>query len=593
MTINYELNDGIIITETGRLQLEDFSNGVVFYSNFDINKNANINIGDSIPIENNSATLIQTNTGKFSKGLSIRGDSQNQYVLLYEKENFEEVTNEGSISLWVNFYSLGDSFHLLDFVDTNDIDDVDNNHHRIQLVYDGVGFNLKMNGDSDAVVVNDQSSITNTFVSGDMFHHLEINWNRNIYQLFIDGELNKVGQSSFNRTDYGSLIIGSKQNSSITIDELIVKDKYNNITDFTVPDASYTQYPTSNPYQDVPIGDSFVDQEVSSVTIEGSDNLKFYVKSGDTFFKPVNNEWTIVTNEEDYDDSSTLDEIRDNITNFPFDPAKEIKFRTFFSSNGFTQSYLDGITINKIEGPIISKDYARLYTYARVKLGAPIIPVELTDEQIQTCIEDTRYNWHRYRNRKEAMEVFELEGSYGEGWVLPPNVEADDIIDVIIRPTIPFGYYTGRNDLLGNLYLQYLFQQGGQNISSNIADFRITMSALKDFSILLGTQPKWEILGGRIKIWPEPPAGMKIGLRFMEKIVPDDVLEDNFFRELFLAEVKILLGTIRSTFPGGIPAGENLVQLNGESLLQEGKQEKEKAMDRMKRAQQPLFLDFF
>ena len=587
--INYELNDDIIITESGRLQLEELNNKVIFYSSFDINANADINIGDSTPIENSGATLAQINAGRFSKGLSLRSTATN--AILYKKENFVELTDKGSISFWVNFYNLGDTFTLLDLIDTNDINNVTNNDQRIQLIYDGVGWNLKMNGDSDNLIVNDTSD---TFVSGDTFQYFELNWNRSLYQLFINGAQEKLGRFNFVRTNNNALIFGSKENSNIAIDELIVKNTYGNFSEYTVPNAAYTKYPASNPYQDIPIGDSFAEKEVEDIIIEGSENLKFYLQSGDTFFKVINREWIDATDSTNFQDSNNIDEIRNNIASFPFDSTKEIKFRVFFPSNGFTQAYLDKIEINKIEGAIISKDYSRLITYAKAKLGAPIMPVELTDQQFSFIIEDTKWNFHRYRNRKEEVEIFDLEGSYSEGWMLPEKVKEKNVIDIVVEPIVPFGYYPGKGGLLSNLYLQYLFQVGGtSNISSNIADYRISLSVLKDFSILLGTQVKWEILGGKLRIWPEPPAGSKIGLRYLQEITPENVENDYFFRALLLAESKILLGTIRSTFVGGIPGGEANIQLNGESLIAEGKQEKQEIMEQMKRSQQPLFLDFF
>ena len=448
-----------------------------------------------------------------------------------------------------------------------------------------------MYGDTGALLVDD--ILGEEYIDNGWFN-IELNWNRNIYQFYIDGILYHTGTTGFIRSGHGGLIIHPHIYETINIDEVIVKNEYTHIQNFTVPESALTKYASDSPYRDISLGDSFEYKKVSGITIDGSDELRFYLQSGDTFYKVVNGEWNTVTDPTDVLDANEPEEIRDYITRFNFDPSKQISFRVFFRSTGLTQTYLNSLSINKIQGPVKALDYSKAHTYVRVKLGEPIMPVELTDQQIDACIDDTLYYVHRYRNRREEMEIFDLIGTYREGWEIPEGLKQEDILDIIIRPIIPFGYLqTGRKGVLGNLYLQYLFRAGGHNISSNIADFRITMSALKDYSILLGTQPKWEILNNKIRIWPEPPAGARIGIRYLSILTPDDVLEDNFFKDLLLAEAKIALGTIRGTFPAGVPGGTDVIPLNGDQLLQEGKAEKERAIQRMMKAQDPLFLDFF
>ena len=55
-------------------------------------------------------------------------------------------------------------------------------------------------------------------------------------------------------------------------------------------------------------------------------------------------------------------------------------------------------------------------------------------------------------------------------------------------------------------------------------------------------------------------------------------------RDLTLAEAKITLGNIRSTFSNQIPGGEGFLSLNGSELKSEGTQEKEQLIEGWKRS---------
>jgi hypothetical protein len=161
-----------------------------------------------------------------------------------------------------------------------------------------------------------------------------------------------------------------------------------------------------------------------------------------------------------------------------------------------------------------------------------------------------------------------------------------------MRPRFPFTYYAGRTDLITNLYVQYLFQRYKSGFTQILTDYYVTITTEEDINVVLGTQIKWEILNGKLFIWPEPDA-MDIAIRYKGSLTASETVSNYWVRQLTLAEAKIVLGNIRSTFKSGIPGGAEMLQLNGEDLKQEGFQERQTLLEKLDKNQEPLFLEFF
>jgi hypothetical protein len=161
-----------------------------------------------------------------------------------------------------------------------------------------------------------------------------------------------------------------------------------------------------------------------------------------------------------------------------------------------------------------------------------------------------------------------------------------------MAPRYPFTYYAGRTDLITNLYVQYLFQRYKSGFTQILSDYYITITTEEDINVVLGTQVKWEILNDRLFIWPEP-SDFNIAIRYRGSLTAEEVVSNYWVRQLTLAEAKIVLGGIRSTFKSGIPGGAEMLQLNGEDLIAQGKEDRLWLFERLKSNQEPLFLEFF
>ena len=105
-------------------------------------------------------------------------------------------------------------------------------------------------------------------------------------------------------------------------------------------------------------------------------------------------------------------------------------------------------------------DYTPIYDYVRSQLGYPIVPVELTNEQLTNCLTEAITEYNRWRNHSENLVYATLSGNSVDGYEIPAVVGTpDNIIEIIFRPKFPFGYYSADPDLANSLYMQYMFQK--------------------------------------------------------------------------------------------------------------------------------------
>lgn len=240
-------------------------------------------------------------------------------------------------------------------------------------------------------------------------------------------------------------------------------------------------------------------------------------------------------------------------------------------------------------------DYSQLYGWIRSMLGAPTVPVELTDEQLENCVGRSVYWYNYYRNTKEKLISVQLSGNAQEGYEIPLEVGGEDnIIEIIMRPRFPFAYYTGGdvNSILGNLYMQWMFQRGRfQGFNNFLGDYYITLNTEMDYQNILGVGLHWHFYNGKMFISP-PPIDFHILISFRSALSMQEINTNSLIRSYALGEAKKVLGNIRATFGGVIPGGSENITLRGEALIAEGQQEVENALAQMKGLMEPTFLEW-
>lgn len=218
-------------------------------------------------------------------------------------------------------------------------------------------------------------------------------------------------------------------------------------------------------------------------------------------------------------------------------------------------------------------DYSELYRFIRAKLGAPLVPVELTDEQLDDCISSAVYHYNKWRNFQESIEQTNLVGTPEAGYELPAIVGGEEnITEIILSPRYPISYYNGRDELMSNIYIQSIYDN--KNVLANAADYHIALVATQDLNLILNTEVRWEYLNKKIFLFPTPPPSLRIGIKYKSAMTLSEIVNSQSIKDFSLAEAKITLGGIRSTFGNAIPGGDGMLQLNGSELKSEGTQEK-------------------
>lgn len=228
-------------------------------------------------------------------------------------------------------------------------------------------------------------------------------------------------------------------------------------------------------------------------------------------------------------------------------------------------------------------DYSDLFRYVRSRLGAPLVPVELTDEQLEDCLTSAIYHYNKWRNFEEKIVYTSLSGNSYDGYDIPAVVPSTkDITEIVLQPKYPVNYYAGRNDLMANIFIKEMF--GSESIMRGATDYYISLVASRDLNIVLDTVVKWEIVGKKLYVYPLPDASLKIGIKYKSPMSIDEIVTQQRIRDLTLAEAKITLGNIRSTFGNQIPGGEGFLQLNGSELKAEGNEEKRSIIEGWQRS---------
>lgn len=233
-------------------------------------------------------------------------------------------------------------------------------------------------------------------------------------------------------------------------------------------------------------------------------------------------------------------------------------------------------------GPRKNREKVRgqIKEYVLTMLGAPVIPLELDDQQVENCIDFALQIFEDYA----PMEYFQYHTFYtvpGQSvYQMPPDVGF--IRQVSYRETPNFAF--SASDLGGVIPLEYMGGGAYGSIAGGINPQQPVWGKMSDwvlykqyedmYSRISSQQGGWEFLGGynHIKLYPIPYRSYPVSVRYLQRRT-DFRMVTQAMQEGALAFAKIVLGRIRSRIanPPGPGGG---VQLDGQAILAEGLQEK-------------------
>jgi len=236
-----------------------------------------------------------------------------------------------------------------------------------------------------------------------------------------------------------------------------------------------------------------------------------------------------------------------------------------------------------------SKVIAQIKDYVLLMLGAPVISIELDQQQLDACVDLSLQILEDYAPR-EYFQLYVFLTSPGKSiYKMPPEVGYIRNISYKDVPTFNFS----ASDLGGAIPIEYFYPGGAYNsiqggmidpmqpIWGNMGEWVLYKQYEQMYSNVASNTGGWEWHGSydQIKIYPIPMRSHSVIVHYIQKN-KDWNRVTQAMQEGAIAFAKIMLGRIRSKIKN--PPGPNGgVQLDGDTILAEGLQEKKDWEERL------------
>jgi hypothetical protein len=249
----------------------------------------------------------------------------------------------------------------------------------------------------------------------------------------------------------------------------------------------------------------------------------------------------------------------------------------------------------------------QMVDYIKLICGAPVINLEVTDDQIKQQIWDSIQDFQRYNYDEGSYQdyvVFTASAGVSDYPMSAikgaDNLPIDNIQD-IWDFEVSFGL-DGINTLFSPqhilLYDQWVnkgeYPGGPGGVTTNtgmtLASYQISMMYLEEIKSMFGKWYHANWLPGRqrLKIVPTPAENITGILVLYRREYARYLYNHPLVKKLSIARVKIQWGRHLSKYPATLPDG---ITINGEAFLAEGKEEEQRALENMRMESQPI--DFF
>ena len=223
--------------------------------------------------------------------------------------------------------------------------------------------------------------------------------------------------------------------------------------------------------------------------------------------------------------------------------------------------------------------YHSIKDFILARLGFPTVRVELTDFQIETCIDEAisklEYNAPHWMTQYAVFNT----SSHINVYELPPAV-INNLTDVWYKKHL-FSLGATPGSLEYDFAIMFFTNTGLFN-NYNVSQYMLMQMYLKQINKVLGRGTTWNIINNKyLQLFPVPDSTDEVILEFKgidaETIHP---AYKNWIQRYSLAVSKEILGRVRSkyqTLPG--PGGG--ARLDGTTLLQEAASEKQMLIEEL------------
>lgn len=236
-----------------------------------------------------------------------------------------------------------------------------------------------------------------------------------------------------------------------------------------------------------------------------------------------------------------------------------------------------------------SKVISQIKDYVLLMLGAPVIRIELDDQQLDAAVDLSLQIFEEYAPR-EYFQYYVFQTQPGKSvYTMPPDVGY--IRNVFYKQVPNFNF--SASDLGGSLPIEYFYPggayssiQGGmidpmQPIWGRAGEWTLYKQYEQTYTNLSSNTGGWEWIGNydTIKVYPIPMRSHSVIVNYVQKN-KDWNRVTAAMQEGAIAFAKIMLGRIRSKIknPPGPGGG---IQLDGDTILTEGLQEKKDWEERL------------
>ena len=261
-----------------------------------------------------------------------------------------------------------------------------------------------------------------------------------------------------------------------------------------------------------------------------------------------------------------------------------------------TLEHVDSHTLSYVNIAPEEKAKAALIQDVLLELGAPLVTVELTQDQLDHCIEDAILIYTKYASFPPQYLGIDLLDYEDDKGINLKKFNIAVINDIAFSPTFGFGMSTSE---LAFGYSGYISHMPIWRPYSFVG--LQCMNELKELAQrMLAPVPDWTYIPqtGELKLIPEPRFFYK-NLWANYRVIPGkhhghipavieceiepplwQLYSNEYVRRLVAAHAKILLGTIRSKYSNiSLPGGG---QLDGAALKQEGAAEEKELIDNIR-----------
>lgn len=239
--------------------------------------------------------------------------------------------------------------------------------------------------------------------------------------------------------------------------------------------------------------------------------------------------------------------------------------------------------------PCREKVREQIKDYVLLKLGAPVIKIELDDQQLNAAVDFALQVFEDYAPR-EYYNYYTFRTTPGKSVYTLPN-DIGLVRNVFYREQ-PGLFFNG-SDLGGVLPIEYYSpggsyasMQGGlmdpnQPIYGRMGEWVLYKGYEQMYARLSSQIGGWEWVDGfcNIKLYPTPCRCSTVIVHYLQK-KPDFKQVTQAMQEGALCHAKEMLGRIRSKYTN-IPGPDGGVQLDGFQLIQEAREDQEKWEERL------------